>query len=150
MPGGGCQHGVWALVIAAHHPPSTTCHPAFVPTREENVAHETIGGGKPIVSITHINIVRNRAEGRPEALVAVKQVYASHYLTASLSFTAISDASDSASRYLVYARRSRADVLTGPFAGLIRRTVERRIRSEGPALLDRLRRRLEREPMDGS
>jgi hypothetical protein len=111
---------------------------------------ETIGGGKPIVSITHVNIVRSSAEGRPEALVAVKQVYASHYLTASLSFTAISDASDGASRYLVYARRSRADVLTGPFAGLIRRTVERRIRSEGPALLDRLRRRLEREPMDGS
>jgi hypothetical protein len=104
---------------------------------------ESLGGGKPIISITHIAAVRKQSSGQPEVLIAAKQVYASHYLTGSLSLTAITEDADDGPRYLVYARRSRVDLLTGPFAPLLRRTMERRIRSEGPAFLDGLRTRLE-------
>ena len=116
---------------------------------------ETLGGSKPIIAITHVSLFhapeKETADTRgtkPEAdvIVALKQVYATHYLTASLSLTSITPARDGSPRYLVYARRSHADVLSGTFGALIRRLIERRIRSEAPAALDGLRRRLETEP----
>jgi hypothetical protein len=106
-------------------------------------SRESLGAGKPIVSLTHLTIVRRRAPHEPQALVAAKQIYASHYLTGSVSLTALVDDDADGSRYLVYARRSRVDLLSGPFAPLLRRTMERRIRSEGPTFLDKLRQRLE-------
>lgn len=104
---------------------------------------ETLGGGKPIVTITHVNIVRSSDPRRAEALVAAKQVFATHYVSASLSITTIAGGANGGLRYLLYLRRSRADVFTGPFGGIVRRSVEGRIRSEGPRALDALRRRLE-------
>jgi hypothetical protein len=109
---------------------------------------ESLGGGKPIVSITHVAVVRRQTARQPAVLITAKQVYASHYLTGSISLTAIAEDADRGARFLVYARRSRVDLLTGPFAGLIRRTMERRIRSEGPSFLDGLRARLEDPPLD--
>jgi hypothetical protein len=105
---------------------------------------EIVGGGKPIVSLTHVLIIRGSDGARPGTLVAARQVYASHYLTASISMTAIAEEADGMSRYLVYARRSRLDLLTGPFRGLVRRTIEHRIRADGPKFLEGLRQRLER------
>jgi hypothetical protein len=98
-------------------------------------------GAKPIVSVTHVAIVE-----RPNAtLVAKKQVYANHYLTASLSFTAIAAGPNGGDRYLFYLNHSRSDVFGGIFGGLIRRVVEKRLRDEAPAALERMRRRLEKE-----
>jgi hypothetical protein len=96
-------------------------------------------GAKPVVSVTHVAMVASRHA----TLVAKKQVYASHYLTASLSFTAIAPGPDGAERYLFYLNHSRSDVFDGMFGGLIRRIVEKRLGAEGPAMLDRMRRRLE-------
>ena len=116
---------------------------------------ETLGGSKPIIAITHVSVFSPQPHG-DEALrknratdavtVAFTQVYASHYLTASLSLTSITPAAAGSPRYLVYMRRSRADVLGGAFAGIVRRLIERRVRSEAPRALDSLRRRLETEP----
>ena len=78
----------------------------------------------------------------PYAASAGRQVWASHYLTASLSFTLIVGA-ESGPRYLVYVRRLRTDAFEGTFGRLVRSVVERRIRSEAPALLDGLRLKLE-------
>ena len=75
-------------------------------------------------------------------VVAAKQVFATHYLTASLSLSLISGR-ETGPRYFVYIRLSRADVFHGAFGGLVRRIVQRRVRSEAPAILDALRRRLE-------
>jgi hypothetical protein len=100
-------------------------------------------GAKPIVSITHVAMMENPHASNPQALVARKQVYASHYLTASLSFTALGGGRDGTDRYLVYLNHSRSDVLDGIFGGLIRRVIERRLKAEGPAALDMIRRRLE-------
>jgi hypothetical protein len=117
---------------------------------------ETLGSGKPIIAITHVSLFPPGTPGRAELLaanptdaatVAFKQVYATHYTTASLSVTRLTPAVGSAPRYLAYTRRSRTDVLGGTLGGIIRRLIERRIRSEAPAALDGLRRRLETEPM---
>ena len=120
---------------------------------------ETLGDSKPIIAITHVSLFSSSQPGSDETLRknpatdavtgAFKQVYASHYLTASLSLTSITPAVAGSPRYLVYVRRSRADVLGGAFAGIIRVLTERRIQSEAPAL-DSLRRRLETEPVPGS
>ena len=103
-------------------------------------------GAKPIVSITHVAMIESRDPRIREALVAKKQVYANHYLLASLSFMAISASADGSQRYLVYLNRSRSDVFYGLFGGLIRRTIARRLRAEAPQALEGFRRRIESEP----
>jgi hypothetical protein len=101
---------------------------------------ETLGTGKPIVSVTHTAIFRGTAGGTPATAVAARQVFATHYLTASLSVTLVGD---SPPGYLIYVRRSRTDAFEGLFGPLVRRMVERRIRSDAPAVLDALRQKLE-------
>jgi hypothetical protein len=104
---------------------------------------ETLGSGKPIVSVTHLAIVRGADERCPEALVASKQVFASHYLSASLSLIALTHPSAEGHRYLLYTRYSRVDLFQGVLAGVVRHLVEKRIRTEAPAVLDAMRRRIE-------
>jgi hypothetical protein len=103
-------------------------------------------GAKPIVSITHVAMIESGERHRREALVAKKQVYASHYVLASLSFTAITASPDGAQRYLVYLNRSRSDVFDGLFGAFIRRTIARRLRAEAPQALHALQQRLESAP----
>ena len=106
-------------------------------------SRETLGGGKPIVSVTHVAIERSNEEARAEALVASRQVFATHYLSASLSLTALTYPSADGRRYLLYSRFSRVDLFQGVLAGVVRRLVEKRIRTEAPAVLDAMRRRIE-------
>ena len=101
---------------------------------------ETLGQ-KPVVTITHVTMTR--PERGPDAIVASRQVYATHYMSGSLAITAIVGGRDGAPRYLAYLNRSRVDVLDGFFGGLVRRIVERRLRDEAGQLVDALRRRLE-------
>lgn len=103
---------------------------------------ETLGSGKPIVSVTHMAIVRSLGD-RADAVVAARQVFATHYLTASLSLTALSSGSDGGPSYLIYIRRSRTDAFDGPFGTFVRHMVEKRIRADGPPVLETLRRKLE-------
>ena len=106
-------------------------------------SREVLGSGKPIVSVTHVAGIRGADARCPDALVASKQVFATHYLWASLSLTAITHPSAGGRRYLLYTRHSRVDVFQGAFAGIVRRMVEKRIRADAPAVLDAMRRRLE-------
>lgn len=110
-------------------------------------SNDTYDGAKPVFSITHATLFAGDDESRPTMVSAV-QVYASHYLTASVSLTAIASAPDGTARYLVYSRRSRVDVFRGTLGGWLRRTVEKRIRAEGAGALDRLRMKLETGPPD--
>lgn len=100
-------------------------------------------GGKPIVSATHVSMVRGAGEGQPDALVAGKEIFATHYLNASLSLTAIVGGRSGPRRYLVYYNRSDVDLPRGLFGGIARWFVERRLRAEASAVLTGLRRRLE-------
>ena len=102
---------------------------------------DLLGDAKPIVSLTHLAIFRE-TDAEPATVVAA-QISATHYLTASLSLTAVVAGEADAERYLRYARRSRVDVFEARFGGFIRRMVARRVRGDGPPLLDRFRRTLE-------
>ena len=104
-------------------------------------SRETLGGGKPVVTVTHVTLVGGDDSTSVQALVVSKQVFASHYKTSAVSMTAIAGSGEA--RYLVYLHRSHVDVLQGFFAGLVRRIVEGRIRDEAPAVLNALRSRLE-------
>ncbi|HKY19882.1 MAG TPA: hypothetical protein VJM31_01570 [Vicinamibacterales bacterium] len=103
-------------------------------------------GAKPIIGITHVAMIESTDAFVREALVAKKQVYASHYVLASLSFTVINASPDASRHYLVYLNRSRSDVFDGLFGGFIRRTIARRLRAEAPEALRVLRQRLESTP----
>jgi hypothetical protein len=84
-------------------------------------------GLKPVASITHVSIYVQ--PGR--AVVASKQIYASHYFDASLGLTAALDDPGKASArgmYLVYVNRSRIDFLSGFFGGLRRALARGRLR----------------------
>jgi hypothetical protein len=99
--------------------------------------------GKPIVSATHVSILRGRNGSVPEALVAGKQVFATHYMNASLNLTALMRGNPGSPNYLVYLNRSDVDVLGGFFGGLVRLIAERRVKSEASEVLEGLGHRLE-------
>jgi hypothetical protein len=103
---------------------------------------ETLGA-RPIVSITHTVIKRGDGAGQPEALVASKRVFASHYVNASLGIMAITQPAPGSQRCLVYINRTAVDFIDGLFGAFIRPIVHRRVKSEAPAALQTLRRRLE-------
>lgn len=97
---------------------------------------------KATISITHVNIMRGEAPAVPEVLVAGKEVFATHYLTASLGITALVRAPDG-SRYLVYINRSDVDMLGGMFGPVVKWFVQRRLKGEAASVLQALRKRLE-------
>lgn len=97
--------------------------------------------GKPIISITHLTIVTGTSRGEPDVLVIGRQVFATHYTDGAWSFTAL--VRDDSSTYLVYVNQSSIDLLSTWYGGLVRRAVERRLRSEAVDVLEGLRRRLE-------
>ena len=111
-------------------------------------SRDMLGDLKPVISITQVSIVGSSRPDEP-TIIASAQVYASHYLTASLSVVAVTGESGGG-RYLVYARRSRGDLFTGPFGGWVRRIVQKRVRAEGPGVLDGLRRKIEAGPPPAS
>ena len=71
-------------------------------------------GLKPTVTITHV--VGYTPEGTEDAVIAWKQVYASHYFNGGLSITTY--AKDQDTSYLVQLDRVRADSLGGMFGGV--------------------------------
>ncbi len=98
-------------------------------------------GGKPIVSITHVTIVRGEDATDPDALVAGRQVFATHYMDGGWSLTALMRGEES--NYLTYTNQSGIDLLEGWYGGLVRRIMEPRLREEAAEALDGVRRRLE-------
>jgi len=100
-------------------------------------------GPKPVVSVTHLLLLRGGDGPEPEALVVGRQVFATHYMDGSLSVTAIFRDPAGSTRYLAYLNRSDVDVLGGLLGGVVRRIVERRVRSEAPAALEMLRNRVQ-------
>lgn len=99
--------------------------------------------GKTIISATHVSILRSDEPGLPDALVAGKQIFATHYVNASLGITVILRGAPGAHNYLAYVNRSEVDMLGGVFGGLARRIMQRRLKAEAATVLQELRRRLE-------
>jgi hypothetical protein len=99
--------------------------------------------GKPIVRATHVSILRGTGADLPDALVVGKEIFATHYLNASLGVTAIVRGEPGLPSYLLYLNRSDVDLVRGPFAGLVRWIIEGRLKSEAASVLSGLRQRLE-------
>lgn len=98
---------------------------------------------KPIVTVTSVHILRSHDEGFPDVLVAGKEIFATHYINASLGLTALMHGDAGGSNYLVYVNRSEVDVMGGMFGGIIRWVMERRLKAEAANVLQGLKRRLE-------
>jgi hypothetical protein len=112
---------------------------SFVYWSQERPAH------KPIISVTHVSMIRGRSPELPDVLVVGKDIYSSHYINGSLSVTSLVRGSGQ-SNYLVYMNRTELDILHGLFAGIIRKALQGRLRSSSAGILQGLRRRLESGP----
>ena len=99
--------------------------------------------GKAIISATHVSILRSADSRLPDALVAGKGIFATHYVNASLGLTAIMRGRPGEPNYLAYVNRSDVDVVGGLFGGLVRVFMERRLKKEASTVLVGLRQRLE-------
>lgn len=101
-------------------------------------------GPRPVVSLTHV-IIRPPRDG--VAVVASKQIYASHYTTASLGLTVLVDQSAAAGprTLVVYLNRTRVDTFGGLLGGLKRPVVRSRARSGAERMMVTLRTKLESE-----
>jgi hypothetical protein len=99
--------------------------------------------GKAIISATHVSILRSTDSRLPDALVAGKGIFATHYVNASLGLTAIMRGRPGSPNYLAYVNRSDVDVVGGVFGGLVRVFMERRLKKEASTVLINLRLRLE-------
>lgn len=100
-------------------------------------------GHKPAVAITHVMILSGGAEHPAEVIVAAVRVFTTHYINGQLAITTISRGAQGQPRYLIYINRSSVDVLSGKLKAFFRHAIDGQIRSEGPAILDTLRRQLE-------
>lgn len=106
-------------------------------------------GGRPVISATHIVIIRGAGSRGQDAIVFGKQLFATHYSNGSLNMTALVGNERGSERYLVILNRTNVDLLRGLFGGLTRFTMERRLRSELSGVVDELARRIESGPPGG-
>ena len=109
-------------------------------------AQEDYGTGKPVVAVTHVGIFPPASPGDP-AIVLGKQIMATRYMTGGVSLMALTAADAGGVRYLVYLNRTGLDSLGGFFGPLKRAAIESRLRRALPDILERLRGRLERQPV---
>jgi len=100
--------------------------------------------GKAVISLTHA-IIRPERDG--VAVVATKQIYASHYLSASLGLTILvnKDTPAGPRTLIIYVNRTQTDVFEGVLAKVKRPIVRSRARTMAERLLTRLRTRLQAE-----
>jgi len=108
---------------------------------------ERYGAGKNVITVTHVQMLRAPSGvAVPAALVAGKQLFASHYTDGALGLTTVVCGRADGACYLAYLNRTQTDVLGGLFGVFKRAIVEQRIESETPTILRELRRRLESGP----
>jgi hypothetical protein len=107
-------------------------------------------GLRPVVSLTHLTLyappsVRSPATTPtgPTALIATKQIYATHYFDAALGLTLVFD--DHASGfYILCVDRARTRSLTSFIRGFVRGIVQRRSRDAMEKILRTTKLTLER------
>jgi hypothetical protein len=104
---------------------------------------EDYAGLAPVTSVVHGVIYQDPA--RPDrTIVAQKQLYASHYYDGSFAVATVIDAPDGT--YLVYANRSRGDLLKGGFGGLKRKIARDQAKKSAEQTLGTIKSVLEATP----
>jgi hypothetical protein len=107
-------------------------------------------GLKPTLRVTHL-MAYQPASGVLGCIVAIKQLYASHYIRAAIDFTACLTAPDRGGQpgfYLIAFKGSRQEGITGLTGSLIRRIVVGRARTALDGSLTRIKRALESASSD--
>jgi hypothetical protein len=101
--------------------------------------------GKPVISVTHVAIVREDEGMAVQYAIATKQIYAMHYFDASLGLTLLAPDTKGSTPaiYVVYLNRSRIDLFGNLFGGVARRIVAGRARSLVADLLARVQKSME-------
>ena len=101
-------------------------------------------GYKPVLSIVH-GIVYQPPSRADRAFVIQKQIYANHYFDGSLAIATALSASENGApvTYLVYANRSRGDMLRGGFGGLRRTAAQSQARKAAQETLGTIKRQLQ-------
>ncbi len=99
--------------------------------------------GKPVISATHVRILRSIDSRLPDVIVAEDQVFATHYINKSTSLIALLRGDGDGPNYLAYLNRSQVDVLGGLLGGVVRMGVEHRLKAQAPTVLKDLRRKIE-------
>jgi len=100
-------------------------------------------GGKPTITVTDVRILRADDRSLPDVVVAGRQIFATHYVNASLGVTALVRGEPEHSNYLVYVNRSELDLVHGTFGAIVRWLIQRRLKADADDVLQSLRRRLE-------
>jgi hypothetical protein len=97
---------------------------------------------KPMITVTHITIVRGEPErGLPEVLVVSRDVFSTRYTSGSFIVTMLlRDTTSPSLRYLVYVNRTWVDGVRA----LWRPFVEHRLKSQARKIFEEVRQRLER------
>jgi hypothetical protein len=99
-------------------------------------------GLKPITSVNHV-VIEASPQAPERLLIATRQIYASHYLEASLDLMALMDDPTTTGTMLIYWNRSIADGLKGTFGGLIRAIAQRKVRDAAQGALLTMKERVE-------
>lgn len=130
------------LMAAIEAPAAAVAPEAFVYWATEQF------GAKDVVSATHTIITTSEDPSLPAVMIASKQIFATHYAIASLNVTALvrRPGADDAPDYLVVVNRTSVDAIEGLLGGFVRRSIENRVRRETPAMVVRLRDRIEAGP----
>jgi len=101
-------------------------------------------GLKPVISIVH-GVIYQPPSRADRAFVAQKQIFASHYYDASLAMATLLSATENGVpvTYLMYANRSRGDLLRGGFGGVKRNVLQSQARKAAQETLGVIKRQLE-------
>jgi hypothetical protein len=98
-------------------------------------------GFAPFISVTHVTIAQ---AGPHQTVAANRDVYSSRYIDAALStMVASDDLEDPSSFYLLYVNRTRANVLRGSMARLVRAIIEHKAKGSLDGSLRDIKARLE-------
>ena len=127
-------------------------YPASDPGVESFVywSREYYGHGKPIVSLTHVGILRFSSDARlPYVLVASKQISATHYIEGGLGLTMVFRDATTGHAYLAYVNRSQVDLLRGFLGSILCGRFENQLRRQAPVIIGALRNQLERTNAPG-
>lgn len=113
---------------------------------ENRLDWSKVGSGlKPIITITHGTAYAKNTVDSSSLLIVTKQLYASHYIDASLALSSMVriEAGDSADTYLIFTDISSSDALAGAFSGMAHGVVEGEALERVTDLLQRAKQRLE-------
>jgi len=105
-------------------------------------------GMKPTIRVNHAVIQRERTSGRGIGVVAIKQLYASHYFHTALDMSVcIDDRAAGAARgfYLLTLKGSQQEGLTGVKGSMLRKIVVDKTRSSLESALASIKRTVEQE-----